>query len=86
MAYIDIEIDKLTHSIENVITGDIFPTEILSLREPEGVDFVIEPHNVTEEDHLSMLAFISVCKDRKAEQERKINKIKRSFKQVAAAL
>ena len=31
MAYIDIEIDKLTHSIENVITGDIFPTEILPL-------------------------------------------------------
>jgi len=28
MAYIDIEIDKLTHSIENVVTGDSFPTEI----------------------------------------------------------
>ena len=34
------------------------------IREPEGVDFVIEPHNVTEEDHLAMLAFIAVCKDR----------------------
>jgi hypothetical protein len=56
------------------------------IREPEGVDFVIEPHNVTEEDHLAMLAFIAVCKDRKAEQERKIDKIKRSFKQVAAVL
>jgi predicted DNA-binding protein (MmcQ/YjbR family) len=56
------------------------------IREPEGVDFVIEPHNVTEEDHLAMLAFISVCKDRKAEQELIINKIKRSFKQVTAAL
>ena len=35
MAYIDIEIDKLTHSIENVITGDSFPTEILSLSKPD---------------------------------------------------
>jgi hypothetical protein len=34
MAYIDIEIDKLTHSIENVVTGDSFPTEILPLSKP----------------------------------------------------
>ena len=27
--YIDIEIDKLTSSLENVITGDIFPTDII---------------------------------------------------------
>jgi hypothetical protein len=56
------------------------------IREPEGVDFVIEPHIVTEEDQLEMLAFIAACKDRKDEQIRKINKIKRSFKQVAAVL
>jgi hypothetical protein len=31
MSYIDIKIDKLTHSIENVVTGESFPTEILSL-------------------------------------------------------
>jgi hypothetical protein len=54
------------------------------IREPKDVDFVIEPHNVTEEDHLAMLAFIAACNDRKVEQNRKINKIKRSFKQVAA--
>jgi hypothetical protein len=29
--YLDFEIDKLTRSIENVITGDSFPTEILYL-------------------------------------------------------
>jgi len=29
--HIDIEIDKLTNSIENVITGDSFPTEVLLL-------------------------------------------------------
>lgn len=28
---IDIEIDKLTNSIENVITGDSFPTDVLPL-------------------------------------------------------
>ena len=41
------------------------------IREPKGVDFVIEPHNVTEEDHLAMLAFIAACKDHNAEQKRK---------------
>jgi hypothetical protein len=56
------------------------------IREPKGVDFVIEPQNVTEEDHLTMLAFIAACKDRKAEQNRKINKIKRTFKQEVAVL
>ena len=56
------------------------------IREPEGVDFIIEPHEVTEEDHLRTLAFIAACKDREAEQERKVNKIKQSFKQVAVAL
>ena len=29
--YIDIEIDKLTNSIENVISGDIFDTEVIEL-------------------------------------------------------
>ena len=52
------------------------------IREPKGIDFVIEPHEVTEEDHLAMLAFIAACKDRKTEQERKINKMKQSFKPV----
>ena len=56
------------------------------IREPEGVDFVIEPHKVTEEDNLAMLAFIAACKDRKVEQKRKINEIKRSFEQVVAVL
>ena len=56
------------------------------IREPEGVDFVVEPHIVTEKDHLAMLAFISACKDRKDEQKRKIIEIKQSFKQVVAAL
>jgi hypothetical protein len=35
MAYIDIEVDKLTRSIENVITGDSFPTKILPLSKPD---------------------------------------------------
>ena len=29
--YVDIEIDKLTNSIENVVSGDIFDTEIMQL-------------------------------------------------------
>jgi len=47
---------------------------------------VIEPHNVTEEDHLTMLAFIAACKDRDNEQKNKIIKIKHSFKHLVAAL
>ena len=90
MAYIDVEIDRITHSIENVITGDSFSTEILPLSKPdllqEGIDFVIELHIVKEDDHLAMLAFIAACKDRKVEQKRQINKMKQSFRQIAVAL
>ena len=32
---LDFEIDKLTRSIENVITGDSFPTEVLPLGKPD---------------------------------------------------
>ena len=56
------------------------------IREPKGVDFVIEPHEVTENDHLAMLAFIAACKDRNAEQKRKVNKMKLSFKKAVAVL
>ncbi|MDR2231787.1 MAG: hypothetical protein LBE56_01540 [Tannerella sp.] len=56
------------------------------IREPEGVDFIIEPHEVTEQDDLAMLAFIAACKNRKTEQQRKVNKMKQSLKQVSTAL
>ncbi|MDR2231788.1 MAG: hypothetical protein LBE56_01545 [Tannerella sp.] len=42
MAYIDIEIDKLTRSIENVVTGDSFPTEILPLSKPDLLHLTAE--------------------------------------------
>jgi hypothetical protein len=56
------------------------------IREPKDIDFVIEPHEVMEKDHLAMLAFIAACKDSKAEQNRKINKMKLSFKKSVAVL
>jgi len=56
------------------------------IREPKGVDFVVEPHIVTKEDHLAMLAFIVACKERKDKQNYKINEIKQSFKQAVAVL
>ena len=56
------------------------------IREPKGVDFVIEPHEVTEGEHLEMLAFIAACKERNVKQKREINKIKHSFKKVVAVL
>jgi len=54
------------------------------IREPEGIDFLIEPHKVTEKDHLAMLAFIAACKEREVEQNREINKMKRLFKKSVA--
>jgi len=56
------------------------------IREPKDVDFVIEPHGVTEKDHLAMLAYIAACRDRNAEQKRKISKMKLSFKKSVAVL
>jgi hypothetical protein len=56
------------------------------IREPKGVDFIIEPHEVTEEEHLAMLAFVAACREKKMEQKRKLNQIKQSFKHVVAAL
>jgi hypothetical protein len=56
------------------------------IKEPEGIDFVIEPHIVTEEEHLDMLAFIEACKNRKALQQKKINKKMRLFKKIVAVL
>ena len=56
------------------------------IREPKNVDFLVEPHEVTKEDHLAMLAFIAACKDRKAEQKREIDEMKQSFKQIIAVL
>ena len=34
---LDFRIDKLTNSIENVVTGDSFPTEVLPLSTPDLV-------------------------------------------------
>jgi len=56
------------------------------IREPKGVDFVVEPHVVTENDHLNMLAFIAAYKERKAEELRQVNIRKPLFKHVAAML
>ena len=33
--YLDFEIDKLTRSVENVVSGDSFPTEISNLTRAE---------------------------------------------------
>ena len=32
---LDFEIDKLTHSIENTVSGESFPTEVLPLSKPD---------------------------------------------------
>jgi hypothetical protein len=56
------------------------------IREPEGVDFVVDPREFTEEERLNVLAFIAACKDRKKEEQKQIDKRKRSYKKIVAAL
>jgi hypothetical protein len=41
--HIEIEIDKLTRSIENLITGDSFPTEVTIL-ENADLQLIIKKH------------------------------------------
>jgi hypothetical protein len=53
------------------------------IREPEGVDFVVEPHELTEEEHLAMLALIAAHKEQKKKQSA-INNRKRAYKPLAA--
>jgi hypothetical protein len=54
------------------------------IREPEGVDFVIEPHEVTEEDRIAVLAFIAACKEREKKQQEQVNKRKRLYEPLVA--
>ena len=54
--------------------------------EPESVDFVIEPHEVTEDERLDTLAFIAACKEQKKKQQDEINKRKRKYEPLVASL
>ncbi|HEV3324561.1 MAG TPA: hypothetical protein VG052_03120 [Puia sp.] len=53
--HIDIEIDRLINSITNTISGD----NMGYIKEPKGVDFVVEPHVLTDEDQKIMSKIIA---------------------------
>ena len=75
---IDIEIDKLTNSIENVITGDCFKTEIIHIsefdlkeiskkmiKEPINIDFIVDPKPLTKAEEKIISDFIKADKKKR---------------------
>ena len=51
--FLDMVIDKLTNSIENISTGEVFDTEIVRIgliREPKNVDFTGQSKPWTEKE------------------------------------
>jgi hypothetical protein len=57
---IDIEVDKLTNSIENAISGDSFPMGYI--KEPEGVDFFVDSKALTEKERQEISDIITYYK------------------------
>ena len=69
--HLDIEIDKLTNSIEDRITSVAFNTKYVInmgiVREPEGVDFIINSTPPTAEERKMISEFIRINKEKYGE-------------------
>ncbi len=70
---IDIEIDKLTNSIENAISGDA-----ILIKEPNHIDFYVINESISIQERALLLAAI-------ANQKSKNKKIKKQETNVATA-
>jgi hypothetical protein len=44
------------------------------IREPEGIDFVVEPHEYTEEDRRITIAAVAASKEKQRAEKRKAEK------------
>ena len=65
--HLAVEIDKLTNSISNVISGDSFPTNLNQktmgyIKEPSGIDFVVDPTSLTVADKKKISEIIAYYK------------------------
>jgi hypothetical protein len=73
---IDIEIDKLTNSIENAISGDSFETELQELekndliKEPKEIDFYVVNEPITPSERELLLEAISNYKTKKKKSKK----------------
>ena len=63
---VEIEIDKLTNSIENVVSGDIF--EMGLIREPKNVDFTVLDKPWTKEELKEFSEFIKLRKEQRGKK------------------
>ncbi len=81
---LDFWIDDLTNSIRNRISGDSFQTEVSRLtksnlklkdmgylKEPKGVDFIIESEPLTEKDRKEISRFIAEYKSKSKKRKQR---------------
>ncbi|MBX2965762.1 MAG: hypothetical protein KF845_06430 [Cyclobacteriaceae bacterium] len=74
---VDIEIDKLTNSIENAVSGDVFGKDskqiikMGSIREPKNVDFTVLDKPWTDEERKEFSAFIKLRKEQRKKRTAK---------------
>jgi hypothetical protein len=74
--YIDVEIDKLTNSIENAITKDCFNNMGL-IKEPLDIDFFVDPKPLTKDEIGLISEYIKADKEKrsKAKPNKKKNNL-----------
>ena len=76
-------IDKLTNFIRNTVSGDSFQTEIYTLKkmghikEPEGVDFLIESKPLTIKEKKEISELIKTLKKKKSIRETRTTRKKK---------
>ena len=81
-------IDELTNSIRNTISGDSFQTEISTfkkmgyLKEPKGVDFIIESKPLTNKERKEISELIKTLKKKKVVRKARAAKKKKTTENV----
>ena len=87
--HLNVEIDRLTNSVQNTISGDSFPTEVFEnnimelITEPEGIDLNLAPLPLSEEERREISAIIAEY--RKSGKIPKVLRKKRETENLKAA-
>ena len=87
--HLNVEIDRLTNSVQNTISGDSFPTEVFEnnimelITEPEGIDLNLAPLPLSEEERREISAIIAEY--RKSGKIPKVLRKKRETESLKAA-
>lgn len=75
--HLDLEIDKLTNSIENSVTGEVFDTEIKTIgliREPKNVDLIVKSEPWSKDDLAMLRDIMKKQRERKAKFKSRLTK------------